>query len=505
MKSTKSKFRRFISALNPFKVRRYDGAAKSRRTHRWYAPNTSANSETMYGLITLRNRSRDLRRNNPYAARAIQGITNNTIGHGIETQFRTAGKDLGANNPVQIMWDAWTQSKDIDYDGRHDIYGLQRLIMDAVVESGEVLIRKRYNAANDFPLQFQVLESDFLDITKNYPIEPNGNHVIQGIEFDPQGRRVAYHLYEAHPGGYDPQYYVTTLKSTRVPAEEVYHIYRQERPGQARGVPWLAPVIMRLKDLDDYEDAHLLRQKIAACFTAFVRDISGEVVDENESDQDMALSERLEPGLIEHLPNGKTIEFTTPPPVTNYKEYLTVLLHGIAAGVGATYEVLTGDLSQVNFSSARMGWLEFQRNIQTWRDGIIIPCFLDPIVEDFKNTAMILGEDPTRLEAQHVPPKREMIDPTKEIPATILALRGGLTTWSDEIMALGKDPADHFAQYKKDLELLDQLDIPLSSDPRVPVAGGPAPAEKDSKDSNDNNDDEEKPNDQTGGKDATQD
>lgn len=462
-----------------FSKRKFDGAAKTKRTSRWFAPSTSANSENNQSLITLRNRARDLRRNNPYAARAVQGITANVVGHGIETQFRGDTLDLGKPSPIEDVWSAWTCSKDFDYDGRHDIYGLQRLIMEAVVESGEVIVRKRYKAGLKFPLQYQVLEADFLDITKNYPSDPIGTHTIQGIEFDKQGKRTAYHLYEAHPGGYDNQIFSSSLKSNRVPANEVLHIFRMERPGQARGVTWLAPVIIRLKDLDDYEDAQLMRQKIAACFTAFVRDIQGEVVDPNEDPDANEIGERLEPGIIEHLPNGKMIEFTAPPTVQNYAEYLSTMLHGIAAGMGATYELLTGDLSQVNFSSARMGWLEFQRNIQTWRFGILIPHFLDPVVEDFKNVTTLMGMDSTKLVAQHVPPKREMIDPTKEIPATIEALRGGLTTWSDEIMSLGKDPGDHFQQYKKDMDLLDQLGIKLESDPRVAKAGGPAPAPTD--------------------------
>lgn len=502
----KTNTRKFLDLFKFGKSKRkYEGASKSRRTSRWYTPNTSANSETMTGLIYLRNRSRDLRRNNGYAARAIQGITNNTIGHGIETQFNVGNLTNGTTDlPIQKLWTQWTESTDIDYDGRHDIYGLQRLIMDAVIESGEVIVRKRYNSKNAFPLQYQILESDFLDIMKNFPVTDNGNHVIQGIEFDSQGRRVAYHLYESHPGGYDQTYYTTTLKSTRVPADEVFHIFRQDRPGQVRGVPWLAPVIMRLKDLDDYEDAQLVRQKIAACFTAFVRDISGEISDPDElTESETELSEKLEPGLIEHLPGGKTIEFNNPPPVQNYPEYVSTLLHGIAAGVGATYEMLTGDLSQVNFSSARMGWLEFQRNIQTWRAGIMTPYFLDPVVKDFQNTALILGIDGTKLTAIHVPPKREMIDPTKEIPATILAIRAGLTTFSDEIMALGKDPGDHFQQFANDLKLIDKLDLTFDSDPRKPATGGGATPVDDESD-----DETTKPvtkkKKQTGGQDATQ-
>jgi lambda family phage portal protein len=443
--------------------RKYEGASKSKRLSRWQTQSTSAIAEISQGLITLRNRSRDLRRNNPYAAKAIQVITSNVVGTGISTQFR------GPNaKPIEDMWNAWAESKSIDFDGRNNIYGLQRLIMDAVSESGEVLVRKRISSVLNFPLQYQILESDFLDTTKTEP-GTAGNYVVQGVEFDPQGRRVAYFLYEEHPGSYNTGA-IFSQKSNRVPASDVKHIFRMDRPGQARGVPWLAPIIVRLKDLDDYEDAQLMRQKIAACFTAFIRDITADL----DSDEDCGddLSDRLEPGLIEHLPPGKMIEFTKPPEVQNYKEYTSTVLHSIAAGVGITYEALTGDLSQVNFSSARMGWLEFGRNLKAWREHVLIAHGLDPIAEDFLEIADIMGMNIQGVTYIHVAPTREMIDPTKEVPATIDAIRAGLTTLSDELMAQGKDPAQFLQQYKADQDLLDKLGLKIESDPRVAKDSG---------------------------------
>lgn len=444
--------------------RQYEGASKSQRMRRWRTKSSSANSEIAGGLSTLRNRSRDLRRNNPYAAKGIQVIGSNVVGYGIRTQFRNQNDTPGEETPLEKAWKDWAHTKAIDFDGRHNIFGLQRLVMEAVAESGEVLVRKRFDANNKFPLQYQVLESDFLDTTLTIPAK-NGGQIIQGIEFDKQGKRVAYHLWESHPGGQDQDFFIPSLKSNRVPAEEVMHIFRMDRPGQARGVPWLAPVIVRLKDLDDYEDAQLMRQKIAACFTAFVRDIGPDITDQDEDCGD-DLGDKIEPALIEHLPPGKTIEFADPPTVENYKEYITTLLHGIAAGLGVTYEALTGDLSDVNFSSGRMGWLEFQRNIETWRQHIIIAHLLDPIVEDFRQIGSILGLNFQSVTHVHTPPRREMIDPTKEVPAKIKAIRAGLTTLSDEIMAHGKDPQDHLAQMAKDMELLDELGLTLDSDPR---------------------------------------
>lgn len=445
------------------KKRRYEGAAKSKRLSRWTAPSTSANDAIGTGLVTLRNRARDLRRNNPYAAKGIQAITSNVVGPGITTQFRG-----DAPEALEALWAAWAETFEIDFDGRNNIYGLERLIMDAVAESGEVLVRRRFVASKDFPLQYQVLESDFLDASRT-EAAAGGNYIVQGIEFDEQGRRVAYYLFESHPGATTGTL-VGAVKSNRVPAEDVLHIFRMERPGQARGVTWLAPILVRVKDLDEYEDAQLMRQKIAACFTVFVRDIGAPMDDEDEECPD-ELGERVEPGIIEHLPNGKTVEFAKPPEVTGYGEYVATVLYGIAAGLGITYEALTGDLSKVNYSSGRMGWLEFGRNIKTWRDTLMIGHFLNPVCKEFMRFAALKGVSTKGLSYVHVAPAREMIDPAKEISATVESIKAGLTTLSDELMAQGKDPVAHLDQYKKDMDTLDRLGLKLESDPRNAQGG----------------------------------
>lgn len=446
-------------------TRKFEGASKGKRLSRWQASSTSPNVEVSGGLKTLRDRSRDLRRNNPYAARAIQAIGSNVVGEGIMTRFMHDNDQPGKKSRLEQEWDKWAGTTAIDFDGQHDIYSLQLLIMEAVAESGEVLVRKRYDSTREFPLQYQVLESDFLDLNAQ-SVAGSTTTVIQGIEFDSKGRRIAYHLYEQHPGGHD-HFTFNSVKTNRIPAEEIYHIYRMERPGQARGIPWLSPVMVRLKDFDEFEDAQLVRQKIAACFTAFVHDISAEVFDEEADDED--LGSKIEPAMIEHLPAGKTVTFANPPGVTNYKEYTSTVLHGIAVGVGLTYEVLTNDYSGVNFSSGRMGWIEMNRNVKVWRQNIIQLKFLEPLVNDFKRVAEIKGIPTKGYVHTHIPPKREMIDPTKEIPAAIMAVKGGLSTLSDEVMAQGKDFKEHLQQYSKDMATLDELGIKVESDARVAI------------------------------------
>jgi len=449
--------------------RGYDAASKSKRLKSWFASGRSANGETSIALPLLRDRSRDLRRNNSYAAKAISILSSNIVGAGIKTQFTEPGF-TDTDGPVEAQWKQWANSTDCDYDGQHDLDSLQGLIIEAVAESGEVLVRKRFNSAMNIPLQYQVLESDFLAIHKTGLAPEDGNTIIQGIEFDKQGRRVAYWLYDRHPGGQDKHGLFSQVEAKRIPADEIYHIYRMDRPGQARGVPWGAPAMIRIKDLDDFADATVMRQKVAACFTAFVREINPELSE--KPDQDCELMERLEPALIEELPFGKTIEFPNLPTPENYKEFTSTELHSVAAGFGVTYESLTGDFSDTNFSAGRMGWIEFSRNVKKWQKQIMILKFLKPVVKDFKDTLTIMGVNTSNASERFVPPRREMIDPTKEVPAIIEGIRAGITNLSDEIMAQGKDPNEHLSQYKKDMEQLDKLELTLDSDARKTAKNG---------------------------------
>jgi len=455
-------YRRALNVAKEAK-RKFEGATKGRRTEGWKTYSTSANAENGPALSILRDRSRDLVRNNPYAARGIQVIASNVIGKGIIPAIKTNNQ---TNESLQNTWKAWGESTACDYDGKNDFYGLQRLIMRAVSESGECFLRLRRTTSDILPAQLQLLESDFLPVYGTYSDVAKGNAVIQGVEFDSNGKRVAYHFYQDHPGNASQ---LSNLRSSfyqtvRIPAEEILHIYRQDRPGQIRGIPWLAPTMLRLRDFDEFEDAQLVRQKIAACFSVFIHDLEGQSdLDETEEEE---LGSKVQPGIIEMLPPGKDVKFANPPGVENYNEYTSVLLHSIAVGLGISYEALTGNLREVNFSSARMGWLEFQRNIDAWRSHIVSPQLNKPVFDWFLEGCLLVGLNTNNASAVWTAPRREMIDPTKEVPAKIKSVRAGFETLSDIISQNGKHPLDHLNEIKEDNNIIDSLELKLDSDPR---------------------------------------
>lgn len=461
--------------------RKYEGAGRGRRTKGWGVRSTSASAEVAIAGSTLRDRSRDLVRNNPYAKRGVEAITNNTVGRGTMVQWKTKPGRLEAD--INARWRAWANTPSVcDFDGLLTFGGMESLAFRSMVEGGESLVVlkrvERQSAVDPVtgklvevpPIQLQILEGDFIASNRETGVQSDGTRIIQGIVFDKDGKRISYKLFKQHPGSFN----VTPISSSLafdIPASEVAHIYRLERAGQIRGVPWTSSVIIKMRDLDEYSDANLVRQKVAAMWVAFVKDNDGldEALTEVEKEE---LGEKMEPGVIEFLPPGKDITFAKPPGVENYEEFTSVELHAIASGLGCTFEMLTGNLKGVNFSSGRMGFLEFQRNVDTWRAHIMRPMFLTRTTGWWLGGLSLLGLKTSDVRRVFTPPRREMIDPTKEVPANKTAVRTGFKTLSEVIRESGKDPEEHFEELKKDTEMLDKLGLTLDSDPRKTQISG---------------------------------
>ena len=456
-------------------ARHYEGAATSARTSGWRRAATDANAAIGPAAGNLRNAVRDLTRNNPYAAAAIASIVNETIGWGIVAD--------SPNARALALWRKWAETKACDADGIHDFYGLQKLVLRTVAESGEVLVRRRFRLPGDvdtngrplpIPLQLQVLEPDFLDTAKDQIITPNGGKIVQGIEFSPIGQRVAYWLFKEHPGSIAGSF----APSVRIPAEGVQHVFRGERPGQVRAVSWFAPSLLGWKDLDDYDDATLVKQKIAACLAVFVRDDldgSGAPLGEPNDQRTPAL-DGLTPGMIENLPAGRQISVVEPPRVNDFGDYMDRKLRGLASGLRVLFSGMTGDFRDLSFSAARMERIAHQPDVDDNRWRLLIPGFCDPAWGWAMEAAAIAGllNSATPPEVAWTPPPLAFIDPASEGLAILRNVRTGITTMQEELRARGLNPARVLADIKAWNAALDKAEIILDSDPRKMTQAGMA-------------------------------
>lgn len=423
---------------------------------------TSANSEIIRGLVRMRNRHRALVRDNPWASNAVRAIVANTIGYGITSEI-FAGEQR--NQDLTDLWLKWAESTDCDSTSTSNFYGLQALAMLSTSEAGEVLVRRRWRRASDglpVPLQIELLEPDYLDHTKEANL-PNGGRIVQGVEFDAIGRRVAYWIYKDHPGDTLARY----SQSFRVDAKDVIHMYRVDRPQQVRGVPWGHSVMITLNDLDGFEDAFLLRQKLANCFMAFETENDPlPNVTTSETEDEAAELEDLEPGIIYRPRPGRSVTFTNPPIAAEYGPYIDKALYRVAAGYGVSYQALTGNLEKVNFSSGRMGWMDFQRNIDHWRWNMVIPQLCERVGQWFLEAAdLTRARVPSDVRFEWTPPRREMIDPAKEIPPLLEAIAGGITSLPAVHRQYGEHTARIIAEIAQTAEILNEKGIVLDGHP----------------------------------------
>jgi lambda family phage portal protein len=294
---------------------------------------------------------------------------------------------------------------------------------------------------------------------------------VNGVEFDAIGRRVAYWLFSEHPGS---RLQGSGQSSRRVPAEGVLHVYRQDRPGQVRGPSWFAPVILKLKDWDEYDDAQLVKQKVAALLAVVVSNPTGETAVGTPDPNNPTWSE-LSPGAMIQAPSGTTVDVVAPPRVGEFGVYAGVTLHTIAAGLDISYEDLTGDYSQVNYSSARMARLRHDAKIQDWRWRMLIPQLCTPVWNWVFDMATIAGEFRGLLPAvQWTPPPLPFLEPDKEGLAIMRNIRAGITTLSESLRERGYDPQQHLQEMADDNALLDALKLILDSDPRRMTQAGQA-------------------------------
>jgi lambda family phage portal protein len=457
-------------------ARHYEAASVGRRTQGWNRTPGDVNAVMGAGLTRLRDVARDLVRNNPHAESAIDTIANHTIGWGI-----VAKPDKG-NKKLQDLWKSWAETTACDSDGRNDLYGLQHLVVRTVVEAGEVLVRRRRRFLEDglpLPMQLQVLDPDYIDTMKTGIILRGATgaeygRIIHGVEFDLLGRRTAYWLFPEHPGSQIVGTGTAFAASRRVPADGVLHIFKHVRPGQVRGASWFAPVTLRFKDFDEFEDATLMKQKIAACLAVITSDVTGasQGLGTSDDSQDPGI-DSLEPGMIINAAPGRSVDVVTPPTTSDYSEYSQTTLRSIATGLGIAYEDLTGDYTNLPFSAARMSRLQHWAKVDKWRWQMVIPQFCDPVWAWAMESAQILGAVGDQVpKAKWTPPPPAMIDPANEGLAYQRSIRTGIMSLSEAIRERGYDPDELLAEVAKDNALLDELGIVLDSDARQRTQAG---------------------------------
>lgn len=416
-----------------------------------YGPDWSRNTgkveDAVSRTVVNRQRIRRLLATNPYAAKVRQTLLNNLVGFGI---VGTPVK--GTPKKVTDLWKLFVRNA--DWRGRLDFYGLQDLSVGAMLGDGESFVVRRFDRSKPGvpPTRIEIFDSGML--------APAGR-LGAPIEYDDAGRPVRYHFWKDRKrAGLGVSTNVVTFD-----AADVIHLFRQDWPGQCRGVSMFEPVVKRFEDLDEYIDAEVVRKKIEACFVGFItpgEEYASETTDlgsqtDELTDNDFEI-EVFEPGMIERLRPGDSMTFGEPKPSAAISEFARVTLLGATAGAGVPYEHGTGDLSNVNYSSYRAGSLEFQRFCGRLQWLNIIPVELDRIWDWFLEDCFQMGMTSKRLyEIQWTPPAFESIDREKDAKADIFEILGGLSSLRKAVAARGWNIDDMRVEVEGDREFIALL------------------------------------------------
>lgn len=374
----------------------YEGATQGRRATGWSAPASGPNRALNGSLATLRNRSRQGIRNNPWLERAISRNVANEVGTGITPIFDTP--DPALNEALKNLW--WTWTGQTDPEGALDFYGQLAQAVRSRRASGECFIRLRYRPTSwglAVPIQLQVIEADLVPETYNLDL-PNGNKIIAGKEFNRRGRFVAVHAYPEHPQ--DNYGAVDMSRLIRVPASDIIHHFLPLRPGQVRGEPDIVPALLRAKTYDSYEDSELVRKETRAPFTGFLsKDYTGEqdwafdpITGDPLDGDDQLPESNAQPGTILTGAMGEKLTlFDGDNTGQGYSDFQRQQLLAIAAGGKSLYELMTGDWSKINDRVYRAMIGEYRREIQMAQEHLCIHQICDRVGYWFTDAAVLSG------------------------------------------------------------------------------------------------------------------
>lgn len=442
------------------RTRSLDAAGGGRRWEQAKAID-SLNATIIAGAATAARRAGWYARNSPWVTAAVDSLVGNVIGAGIKPQ--SMHNDRAVREQLQSLWLRWTDVA--EPGGLADFYGLQAMAVRSMIESGESFARLRVATDGDaVPLRIELLDREQVPTDLHRDIG-GGARIRAGIEFDSAGRRTACWMSPSRQG--DPLGSLR-MDPVRIPAADCIHLFKALVPGQLRGITWLAPVLLRLHELDQFEDAALVKAKVAALFTGFITDPDGTVGGLPGSANSGVLTVGMEPGSLIPLPPGADIRFSTPTEHDAYAPFVKNHLRAVAAGLGLPYELVSGDLEGVTYSSIRAGLIEFRRRVEQLQHNIVVHMFCRPVWERFVRLAVLTGDLPARdfgrdpeayTRCAWLPPKFDYVDPMKDVQAEIMAIDAGLKSRSQAISERGYDAEQVDAEIAADTERAHRLGL----------------------------------------------
>lgn len=471
--------------------RRFEAAIVDRLTSDWMTTSALIDAELRTDLDRLRQRSRDLAKNNAYAANFLRSVRRNLVGpDGPVLQARVTdpngAPDTLANRAIEAAWLEQCRPGNFEVSGKHGMASALGVIVTAIARDGEALLRVvKGNGYGKYGFQVQLLDAARLATTLNRDRTEGTNAIVMGVEVDQYGRPVAYHLHTG-PAAHG----ILTGSTERIPAADIRHVFFASDPEQHRGIPWMHSAIKELHNLKGYREAAVIAARVGASKMGFFAAKDGapadpvDVADGQGSGNDAGeFYSNVAPGEFGVLPSGYELQSFDPTyPHDQFDAFNKAVLRGVAAGFGVSYHGLAGDLEGVNFSSIRAGVLD-ERDEWMYLQGLLREHVLTPLYEEWLEWALLRGQiiqaGGTPLPASKLWKFRAhlwqmkrwaWVDPLKDIRAGIEAIEARLASPQQIAAQAGRDIEDVLDDIKAFQDLAAAKGVALS-----PIAGTLAP------------------------------
>jgi len=362
----------------------YQGATSKKVYKNWYTEERSTDREILPNLKKLRERANDLYNNDAASHGTIKTLTQGVTAGGLELQatmnrdflkkkYAFSDNDIDElEDSVEMEWDLFSESAECDFQRRLHFSEIEELGFLNFANTGESIVTLPFyeRAGNPFGLKIALISSSRLQNPNNMY---DSNAIAGGIETNRFGEIVAYHILDEAVevvNNFQKEWKRIPAFGTKTGRPNLLHIFRSEKVGQRRGLPFLYPVMEELKQSSRFSEAALAKQVISQMLTVFIT--HNRELDEEEyleAKKNGLINYELGPGAVYHTAADEDVKIVNPNLSENlYDSFLNGALKRIGMGTGIPFEVLAKQFMS-SYSASRAAQSEAWRfflNLRKW-------------------------------------------------------------------------------------------------------------------------------------------
>lgn len=480
----------------------YASAGYSKRSlFNWIAPLKSGKTEISANQNkTLVARAYDAYRNQDIARAAVTQVKTNAVGCGLKVNPNIDAEYLGLTeeqedeleSAIEREFDLFTNN--CDAERTLDLEGLQLLSLATFLISGDSFANTFFHEypGDIYALKIQIIDADRV-------CNPMGindtKEQIRGVQINEIGAPIAYKVLRAHPADVYIDSEGTLTWDTvdafdKLGRRRFLHIFEKDRPGQVRGVSFLAPILERLKQVDRYSDSELMAAVVSSYLTFFIESPTAESstpgftkVGEDPRDPAKKDSFELGPAAAIELTAGKKVTIANPSrPNASFEQFFFAMCRSIGASLGLPVEEVLL-LFNSSYSASRAAMLKAWK-LYSHKRSTLVKMFLEPIYGLWFDEAVHRGALPHVTDYWNNPRRRiayqrhdwlssgrGAIDELAEAQAAGERIKNGLSSIPLEVANLtGTNYKNIIRQQDKALRMLKKFNMqwPLDAASKFP-------------------------------------